>query len=340
MEKQYRAIDIMKFISSVMVIVVHTSPLLPYTPFGNFVLINILGRFVVPFFFISTSFFVSLKSRENPSYFKKYMKALFKLYIFWSILYIPCGFVWIQQNMDIPFYLYPVALLLGFFYLGTYYHLWYVPALIFSLLVVDWYTRHFRLRFLLPITFGLFCIGSLETYYGIIPFPAIQTVITDYMSVFFTTRNGLFFGLFFVACGYYISKRDRLIHITHKKLWLVISLVVLVIEAYILDQTNTLNFNFLIMLAPCTVLLFLCLRDSHVSWNLNYHRLREYSEYYYFTHAFFLVIIPEGLALLGHRTIYDNHGIFRLVSVLICTQVLTFIIYRQKHKQKKLGENS
>lgn len=337
MEKQYHAIDIMKFICSIMVIVVHTLVLLPYSTFGNFVVTNIFGRFVVPFFFISTSFFVSMKSRSNPTYFRKYIIALTKLYLFWSILYIPCGFVWIQQNLDIPFYLYPIALVLGFFYLGTYYHLWYVPALIFSLIVVEWYTKRFRLRTLIPIAFVLFCIGSLETYYGVVNIPIVQSVIDKYMMVFFTTRNGLFFGLFFVACGYYLSKSDRLLHIEHKRRWLVVSLILLVIEAYVLDQTNTLNFNFLIMLAPCTILLFLCLRDINVSWNLNYSKLREFSEYYYFTHAFFLVIIPEGLALVNHRELYDNNGFFRFITVMLCTHILTCIIYSNKQKKKKLG---
>lgn len=335
MKKQYHAIDIMKFFSAVMVVVVHSMPLMPFSREANFIIINIVGRFAVPFFFISSGFFVSMKSRENPTYFKKYMRALIKLYLFWSILYIPFGFQWVQQNMDIPYVLYPIALLLGIFYIGTYYHLWYMPALIFSLYVVHWCSKRIRHRSLLPLTFLLFCIGSLETYYGVVPFPEIQTLIDGYMTIMFTTRNGLFFGLFFVACGFYLSKPNRAIHIEHKKMLLGISIILLIIEAYILDTTNTLNFNFLIMLAPCTVLLFLVLRDIDIPWKLDYHKMRQYGEYYYFTHAFFLVLIPEFLNLFGKRDWYDNNGIFRLITIMICTHVLTMFIYRIKQNKKK-----
>lgn len=336
MKKQYHAIDIMKYFSAIMVLIVHTSPLLPYSESVNFVVNNIIGRFAVPFFFISSGFFVSLKSREDPTYFKKYIFALIKLYLFWSILYIPFGFQWIERNIDIPYYLYPIALLLGIFYIGTYYHLWYMPALIFSLIAVEWYTKRFRHRSLLPVTFLLFCIGSLETYYGIVHIPEIQHIIDNYMAIFFTTRNGLFFGLFFVACGYYLSKPNRAIHIEHKRLWLAVCSVVLVIEAYFLKETLTLNFNFLIMLAPCTVLLFLVLRDTDVKWHFDYHKMRFYGEYYYFTHAFFLVLIPEILAVFDKRSWFDDHGIFRLVTVMLCTHLITASIYHFKQKKRKI----
>lgn len=336
MKKQYHAIDIMKYVSAIMVVVVHTSPLLPYTEFGNFVLINILGRFAVPLFFITSGFFVSMKSREDPAYFKKYIISLIKLYIFWSILYLPAGFMWIQENIDIPYYLYPIAMILGFFYLGTYYHLWYMPALIFSLIVVEWCSKRIRHRYLLPVTFLLFCIGSLETYYGVLSFSGLRTIIDDYMMVFFTTRNGLFFGLFFVAFGYYLSKSNRAIHVEHKRPWLIACLLVLVVEAYLLNQTDTLNFNFLIMLAPCTVFLFLFLRDLPIHWNLDYHKLREYSELYYFTHAFFLVLIPMILQYFDNH-IFEEQGIFRFVSVMLCTHLLSSILYRMRLKRREKG---
>jgi surface polysaccharide O-acyltransferase-like enzyme len=335
MNKQYHAIDIMKYISSIMVIIVHTSPLLPYSEFGNFVVINILGRFAVPFFFISSGFFVSMKSREDPAYFRKYIVSLIKTYMFWSILYIPCGYQWLQNNMDIPYFLYPLALLLGFLYLGTYYHLWYMPALIFSLLVVEWYTKQHRHRPLLSIAFILFCIGSLETYYGIVTVSPVQAVIDNYMTVFFTTRNGLFFGLFFVACGYYLSKQERWLHVEHKKLWLSFCLLILMAEAYILNQTDTLNFNFLIMLAPCTIFLFLCLRDLSINWSIDYRRLRSYSELYYFTHAFFLVLIPMVLDVFHAEEIFEEQGWLRFFSVMLCTHVLTWLIYEWKQRTKK-----
>lgn len=342
MKKHYYAIDIMKYICAIFVVIVHTSPLLPVSEIGNFALNNILGRFAVPFFFISSGYFVKLNiDKKGDDYFKVYIKNLIKIYLFWSVLYIPCGITWINENLSLPVYLYPVALLVAIFYIGTYYPLWYMPALILSLIFVHWYTKKFRHRSLLPIAFLLFCIGALETYYGVIHNPFILSVIDNYMKVFFTTRNVVFYGLFYVACGFYLAKKDRAVKIKYAGLGSLIFFLLTVYEASRLFRTNSLDFNFLFMVAPFTICFFEYLRGIEINWKLNYHKLRSYCELYYFTHGFFLVLIPMTLSLFNKHYIYENDGIFRFSSVMLCTHILSSCIYHIKLKRnhKQLTSN-
>ncbi|MEF9961656.1 MAG: acyltransferase family protein [Erysipelotrichaceae bacterium] len=337
MDKKYPAVDIMKFVCSFLVIVVHTSPLLPYSYLGNFILINIIGRIVVPFFFISTAFFVRRNTiKRGNLYFKKYIIALIKLYLFWSLIYLPIGIQWIQTNFHLPWFLYPVALLVALFYIGTYFHLWYIPALIFSLVIIHFLAKHFSFKVLFIISFGLLCIGALETYYGVISNQILLNIIDNYMKFFVTTRNGFFFGLFYVTCGYYLAKDQIFSNFKYNGSLSIVFAIALVIEAFSLYKTDSINFNFLIMAAPFTFFFFQYLRTIDVPWKFNYQKIREYTNLYYFTHAMFLVLIPFILSLFDQKALFDQYGFVRFFSVLIGTHIISTLIYH--FKNSRLGK--
>lgn len=328
-QKNFHAVDLVRFICAILVLIVHTSPFLPFSKLGNFVAINIFGRIAVPFFFITTGYFVHRNTMQRGDiYFKRYIIALLKLYMFWSMIYIPFGIQWVSQNIQLPWFLYPIALIVALVYIGTYFHLWYIPALIFALVLVQWYTKRFSYRPLLIIAFILLCLGTLETYYGVVSNKILVHIIDNYMKVFVTTRNGLFYGLFYVACGYYLVHDTRISRIKHQGILAFVFFGLTVVEAFRLINTNSLNFNFLIMVAPFTVSFFQWLRSIDLTWNLNYAKLREYSNLYYFTHAMFLVLIPLILSYFGYANLFNENGIFRLCSVLICTHLLSMLIYR------------
>lgn len=340
-KKNYHAIDLTKFICSILVIVVHTAPLLNINEDYNWLLIAILGRFVVPFFFISTAYFISLNTQKyGDFYFKTYIRSLIKTYLIWSIIYLPLGIDYIGKEFSIPFFLYPIALIVALVYIGTYFHLWYIPALILALCIVHWAMKHFRKRYILTISFLLILLGSLETYYGFIHTPFILNIVDRYFGIFITTRNGIFFGLFYVAWGYFIAQKDAWIHKTHHHgSAMTIFFVLMVLEAFIIHGTNNLDSNILLMAAPFTICLFLYCRDVSLSWNLNYQKLRAYGSLYYFTHAYFLILIPFFLQIFQKQSLYEGNGIFRFFSVLLCTHLVSSLIYRvqvyRKEKQER-----
>ena len=54
--KTYYALDVAKFISAFLVVCIHTGPLLDVDATGNFILVQILARLAVPFFFVASGF--------------------------------------------------------------------------------------------------------------------------------------------------------------------------------------------------------------------------------------------------------------------------------------------
>lgn len=342
--KNYNALDLVKYICTILVIVVHTAPLLPYNETANWMLMTILGRFTVPFFFICAGYFICLNTqRKGDGYFKHYIMALIKTYLIWSLIYLPLGIDYIGAQFDIPWFLYPIALLVALFYVGTYFHLWYIPALILALLLVHWFMKHFRKRYLLGFSFLLFLLGALETYYGFIQNEFILSILKGYFSIFFTTRNGLFFGFFYVAWGYFIAQKNTWLTKTkHHGYAAIFFFVLTILEANLIFESNNLDSNILLSAAPFTICLFLYCKDLHITWKLPYMKLREYSSLYYFTHAYFLVIIPFILNIFHIQWLYLDHGIFRFISVFICTHVISMLIYhindviKRRRRQKLL----
>ncbi len=332
MKTKYEMIDFVKYICSILVIVIHTSPGLPYSEFGNFVMINIIGRIAVPFFFVASGYFMSKNLQlKGDIYFKKYMKSLIKVYLIWSLVYIPCGLLWIHQNLDIPLYMYPLALCIALFYIGTYFHLWYIPALIFSLAIIYWLEKRVAFRYILPITLILFSLGSIETYYGLIQQTPFLNIVDSYFNIFQTTRNGLFIGLCFVSWGFYLAKENRRLQISKHGMLTIICFIGMAIEAIMLYGSNNKDMNFLFMSIPFTICFFEYSLQCKLSWKLDFKKLREYSSYYYFSHAIFLVFIPELLKLVGKQHYYEMHGLFRFISVLLCTHIISVYLYRRKY---------
>lgn len=335
--KNYNMIDLIKYICAILVIVVHVNPFLEMGEVYNFVAINIFGRIAVPFFFIANGyFFAKSYQKKGMSYFKKYLFNITKKYLVWSLLYLPFGIYWVSMNTDLPVYLYPVALIYAFFNVGTFYHLWYIPALIFSLVMIVYLSKKISYKWLLLIASFFYLIGASETYASYLS-PMLSNVLSSYISIFYTTRNGLFYGLIFVLLGFICVKRDEKQPFRYNGLAAVFCFSLIAIEAINLYHATRYDFNFLFMLVPFTYFLFQY--ALHTDLKLHLKGLRDLGGYYYFVHAMVIEFIPMILGLFHLETLFSS-GIFRLISVLIFTHLVSMaILYVINRKKTKLTVN-
>ncbi len=85
-------IDLLKFIMAILVITIHTGPLLSYGRVANGVLTQILARIAVPFFFFAAGYFFCRKYAVDgifrSGYLKKYLLHLGKLYLIWTGVFL------------------------------------------------------------------------------------------------------------------------------------------------------------------------------------------------------------------------------------------------------------
>lgn len=335
----YQSIDLMKYLAALMVIGVHTKLFMPFSDTLNFAFANVLARIAVPFFLITSAYFLKRGTDHKKNYLRTYLLTLLKGYLLWSTLYLPIGLNWISDHYDLPFYLYPIALVVGLFYVGTYYHLWYIPALIIAVLTVNWVLKKTNYPTLFGLAFLLYSLGSLETYYGVIKHPTLLAIIDHYMATFITTRNGLFYGVIFVAIGFFLwDYQDKLKELPYTK-GLILSIALITVEAcYIFDKTR-LDMNFLLSLIPLSFFLFIYLKEKFLPFKINSCRLRNYAKYYYFIHAFFLVLLPPLAKIIGLNGLWNSQGLLRFALTLFATHLscLLLIYLRQQSTLPKLN---
>lgn len=115
-----------------------------------------------------------------------------------------------------------ISFLQAFFIHGSYYHLWYFLALIVAVAILYLMINYLKLsdKTVLLVTGILYCIGVLGNAYRNVwkRVPVVDTIFVAYESVFKSTVNGVFFGLFLVAIGYCVRKySDR---IKYRRYWL------------------------------------------------------------------------------------------------------------------------
>ena len=315
-----QGIDVVKYIAAVLVICFHCESIFQ-DPAINHLFKNILCRFAVPYFLISTSYFVRRGQNNSSDYIKRYVRSLAKSYFFWSLIYLPVGFMWIQQNYSLAPTLYPIALIAGLFYTGTYYHLWYIPAMIFGILCVQWLlkkTGYITLFSLAILTYGF---GSLETYYAYIGNGQVKAFFDQYLKLFITTRNGLFFALIFVTIGFFLwDHREKIISAQkYLEILVVLTGILLIGEGVIVYSNVGIDKNFMWMLVPFTSCLFCWSLFVKVEEKVDLKRLRDLGKYYFFIHP---------LCILWAANLVNTYDFFasswlQLIVTLTTTHLLS-----------------
>lgn len=317
MKKQtYGILDVAKFISALLVVAIHCAPLIQISEPANFVLVQIFARLAVPFFFLTSGwlFFRKInphkgwKDPENVKALGHYWKRIAKIYLVWSILYLPLVFLsWYQGGFDATTL---VRFVRDFLCNGTYYHLWFLPALLLGVPFVYLLYTTLKKRWMLWLSIALYLIGMMINVYGnvLLDVPFLGRMIALYTSVFSTSRNGLFFAPVYLVMGIYAQ--NFLHGGTYKKqsgLALLISFALYCGEAFLLRQCGIMHdlTSMYLMLVPTIFFLFIFLMQFSLPQSKWYPQLRAMSLLTYVSHIYFIFILlnvfqlPNIIVYLG-----------------------------------------
>lgn len=211
MASRIYSIDAMRIIAIVFVVLIHTDPFQGINAYGNMINFGTktISRFAVPIFFLTSGYFFALKTaHDNPiKYLPERIVKLTSLYLFGLVLAVPTflGGRLVQARFadqslrattvsSITEFLDPVELL----YYGTSVSeiLWFLPALLFSLLFVSFVTVIGKPSYVLPVALCFHLVGLLGATY------------TMFVDIPFEIRDALFFGFFYTSLGYTIYIRS------------------------------------------------------------------------------------------------------------------------------------
>lgn len=333
--RQYPAIDVAKYICALLVVAIHTFPFLDISPSFNLFFISTVCRIAVPFFFVSSSFFLFRKLNrkektpaENQEVIKTYLKRLGILYLAWTVIYIPytiwnyaeAGFSWLGL----------LGWIRDFFLNGSYYHLWFLPALMLGVVIVWHLYEKKGIVYALEVALGLYLAGYLINIYA--PFweslAGVKVVYGFFTKTLVTARDGIFFAPIFVVIGA-AAARLRRPALKASAIGFAVSFLCLILEVTLYAALGVLNDKscMFLSLIPALYFLFNMLLKVKIPNKPVYRSMRQDSTLIYVSHILFarvlLIMLPSV-----HLVVY--------LGTLACAQVFSSTIIRLSDRYKWL----
>jgi surface polysaccharide O-acyltransferase-like enzyme len=350
MERNY-AIDYMKFYAIFAVILIHAGPFEEISLLGmdgyylNFV-IDTLSRFSVPYFFISSGYLFGRKimlGNNESAYFSRYTTKLVKIFACWFVFYflydlvvkilfqslniksISEIFTYINENVRMEVFVYGAS---------SGYQLWYLVALIWSILILFIFLNVNRLNLLLFTSLILNLIGLFgQSYSGLISLPL-------------NTRDGIFFGLLYTTLGAFIAKHQGFIRQTLSKVNPRLLIVIVLISTLLLLVERSVTVfllegeigDYFILTLPITLSLFLLtIIRPDLGKDSIFTMIGKESVGIYVIHVFFIKVINLIVEINGFSVVYETVIWHILFTPIVFILSYTFYSSLQKTKGMLAG---
>lgn len=246
-----------------------------------------LSNLAVPVFFTISGFLLFSRA-DKPCHLSwralgAYLWRVLRLYLLWTLIYFPFSFYFWTQNGLLTFGEFARDYARKFFVTSNVIQLWYLPALMVACMLVFCLVKaRVPAALVVLAALGCYAFGSLMGYQSLwSTLPGWALDFQDgYFPVFETTRNGFFYGFFFVALGMALT-RARLRALKYPSLLLfAVFLALMLLEIEVLGENDM-----VFCAAPATASLFVFLRNVRLPSRETGKRLRAMSEWIYFAHA-------------------------------------------------------
>lgn len=307
-ERTVPTLDLFRLAAVLLVVMNHTSPLSDVSAVADFWLTRVLARVAVPFFLMTTGYFLS---RDHWAGAGRQVKKLCLLYGVCILLYLPV-------NLYAGSFTGPADVLRKLLVDGTLYHLWYFPATILGIVIARWLSR-FGLRVALPAAALLYLIGlGGDSYYGLVSrIPPLQDFYDGVFTLCGDTRNGLFFAPLFLLLGAAGMRWSRKLSLAGFAL----SLAAMSAEGLWLHRLNVQRHDSMYLLLPlCMVFLFSLLLGGNRG---ACRKARTFSTAMYVLHPLCIVLVRGAAKLLGlEKMLIENH-VLHFVAVLALSALLS-----------------
>lgn len=311
--------------AALLVIAIHTGPLLSISPAANYLLTDILARLAVPFFFAVSGWFLLPRVRQQGmAALLPFLKKILILYSISACLYYPIKiynhtFSWTSLPRELIFD-------------GPFYHLWYFPALLLGTLLVCLSLRYLRQRGTAVLCAALYLFGLLgDSYYGLAQtIPPLHQLYEALFQCFDYTRNGLFFAPFFLLLGDRAGQNPP--RHGRQRCWISfgLGLAALIVEGLAVKHFNLARFDaFYLALPPCLYALLQGLRTLELPPRPG---LRAWSGAVYILHPMCILLVRGFAKVSGQTTLLVEQSLIHYAAVvgLSALLALPFALLRRK----------
>lgn len=353
--KGYTGIDVFRLVAAVLIITIHTSPLAGLSETGDFILTRIVARVAVPFFFVTSGFFLISRYHYQTAKLCAFVKKTLMIYAAAIALYIPVNLYngYFKMEYLLPNFIKDIV------FDGTLYHLWYLPASVIGGMIAWGLVKKLDYRKAFAVAAALYLIGLFgDSYYGVIAnvpvcsgFYALIFQVSDY------TRNGIFFApVFFIMGGFiadYSSENKSVIacdksicrksesgksasvkmvlrKIVHEEnmfdekivvtgVCFVLSMALMLVEGLVLHYFQVQRHDSMyVFLPPCVYFLFMLLlqfRGRRHVW------LRDLSLIVYIIHPMMIVVVRMSAKVFHLQGLLVDNNVFHFLAVTAASVV-------------------
>lgn len=330
--KNLNSLDLAKFILSFCVIAIHVNPLMGIDNQIVSAIYESIVRCAVPVFFLASGYLLSRKiqkpffAKENIGSIKKYMKSSLKLYLKWTVIYLPITIVYFVKMRAgilkaLGTFLYNVVIF------GQNYNswpLWYLLSTFYAaVFILFCMRRRVSLKRILILGTILAIIGiSLNVFYRI---QCSNTFIgaAQHALEWIVPDGRIFGGFFYIPLGMYINQNEEKFLKKFQRTKLLVILFIMALAVRIISNATFLADY---MSVICGILLFVLILRIRLRDRPFYKILRSISMYNFLLHMYVWTIL--------YSIIYGSkeQGLFMFILTAAATTLLSYGIVFLKKK--------
>lgn len=298
--------------------------------FGYFGFVwEILSRWVVPFFFITSAYFLYLKNGANDfSALKKYISRIALLYLVWFIYNIPS--VIYQRIILTKSYSFIKLLLVlkSFILSSTFTGSWFLVSCIFCSVLLYLLKKVFSTKMILIVSVFIQILCVVSSLYGQLLLDPIKSILN-----FLLFPLNVFGGLFYFAVGLYFAENKlkyKIINMNRHILLFVLLLVLYFLEIFFSkkwDYYYTSDQSFFI--APLSILVFVFAINSRIKVS-KAKSLRKISTIVYCAQGNIL-LVPGGLEKI---CLIDSKLILTIAPICLMLFIVWLVLLLQRKNVK------
>ena len=341
MSKENKLIDLFKLFFSLCVVAIHTQ-LLGGVKYGYLLKCNIY-RIAVPFFFICSGYYLSIKMINDNYDPKLYVKKFAKLYLFWCILYtIMYNFMQVPTFNLLSFF----NDLRNVFYFRSTTIMWYLGVIVLFGILITHIKKKRNLNIIFIISIACYLLGLYFVTYRYLFENTSLKIGIDFLLQYYPHNRYFIFTFMFPLLGFLIGKYNIIKKISMSKslILLIISQLLLLYETFkYYDKTNIYGeYDYFLMTPLVAFFLFIFLNKIKIKFPFSTKRIRKISTqiFYYhyifiFTYSFFNRKYHNYLFDLfdAHTSLYFLLILFCTILFIIILNLIMKIILRLKNKK-------
>ena len=338
MKVRHQGIDLFRIIAALMVVAIHTFPFNSLSPFLDEMITLTLFRVAVPFFFMTTGFYLIGPYANNKSYYygekiKQFLLKISKIYLLVVLLYLPLSIL----NGTISSKTTLLEWLKMLIFDGTLYHLWYFPGIIVGTLLVFYLLKYVTFNHVFFLSIPLYVIGLLgDSWYGIIKqIPLLAKIYDKLFEISEMTRNGLFFTPLFLCLGayLYLERQKERRGVKELSLFFLITIAMMLVESIFLHRLFVVRHDSMYLLLP-VVMYFLYLLLLNWQPKLRIKQVQNLSLLIYIIHPLVIVVVHT----ISNKLTFMKFSLLYYLLVAVGSYILSRLllsIFKQKDKIKE-----